>query len=176
MLQGLGESDARALLAAAIRAPLDERVRDRVLAEARGNPLALVELPRTAGLAGMAGGFAQPNSVPGVIEQSFRFRLGLLPPAARLLVTVAAADPIGDPGLLWGPSTQAISCVVYNQAPFPPATVQVDKQWVVNGVTYANGTQPPGLSAQLTLDGTPAGFGSVIPGFARARWWRSTRR
>ncbi|MFF3689664.1 AAA family ATPase [Streptomyces sp. NPDC002187] len=100
-LQGLGESDARALLAAAIRAPLDERVRDRILAEARGNPLALVELPRTAGLAGMAGGFAQPDSVPGVIEQSFRSRLELLPPAARLLVTVAAADPIGDPGLLW---------------------------------------------------------------------------
>ncbi|MGW6979691.1 helix-turn-helix transcriptional regulator [Streptomyces sp. NPDC054932] len=101
LLQGLGESDARALLAAAVRAPLDERVRDRILAEARGNPLALVELPRTAGLAGMAGGFAQPDSVPGVIEQSFRSRLDLLAPAARLLVTVAAADPIGDPGLLW---------------------------------------------------------------------------
>ncbi|MCK8678427.1 AAA family ATPase [Streptomyces lichenis] len=100
-LRGLGEADARALLAAAVRAPLDERVRDRVLAEARGNPLALVELPRTAGLAGMAGGYAQPESVPEVIEQSFRSRLALLPPAARLLVTVAAADPIGDPGLLW---------------------------------------------------------------------------
>ncbi|GAA1292502.1 helix-turn-helix transcriptional regulator [Streptomyces javensis] len=100
-LRGLGESDARALLTAAIRAPLDERVRDRILAEARGNPLALVELPRTAGLAGMAGGFAQPDSVPGVIEQSFRSRLEPLPPSARLLVTIAAADPIGDPGLLW---------------------------------------------------------------------------
>ncbi|MEU6220643.1 AAA family ATPase [Streptomyces sp. NPDC047022] len=100
-LQGLGESDARALLSSAIRAPLDQRVRDRILAEARGNPLALLELPRTAGLAGMAGGFAQPDSVPGVIEQSFRSRLEPLPPAARLLVTVAAADPTGDPGLLW---------------------------------------------------------------------------
>ncbi|MCF3130475.1 ATP-binding protein [Streptomyces olivochromogenes] len=100
-LQGLGASDARALLAVASRAPLDERVRDRILAESRGNPLALVELPRTAGLAGMAGGFAQPDSVPGVIEQSFRSRLELLAPEARLLVTVAAADPTGDPGLLW---------------------------------------------------------------------------
>ncbi|WP_435060263.1 ATP-binding protein [Streptomyces sp. bgisy060] len=100
-LPGLGEQEARALLATAVRAPLDEPVRDRILAEARGNPLALVELPRTAGLAGMAGGFAQPGSVPGVIEQSFRFRLELLPPEARLLVTLAAADPIGDPGLLW---------------------------------------------------------------------------
>ncbi|MFB7933321.1 AAA family ATPase [Streptomyces sp. NPDC056039] len=100
-LRGLGASDARALLAAAVRAPLDERVRDCILAEARGNPLALVELPATAGLAGMAGGFDQPDSVPGVIEQSFRSRLELLPEAARTLVTVAAADPIGDPGLLW---------------------------------------------------------------------------
>ncbi|MFH0518470.1 AAA family ATPase [Streptomyces sp. M41] len=101
LLAGLGESDARALLTAAVRAPLDERVRDRILAEARGNPLALVELPRTAGLAGMAGGFTQPDSVPDVIEQSFRSRLELLPPEARLLVTLAAAEPIGDPGLLW---------------------------------------------------------------------------
>ncbi|MFJ7158869.1 AAA family ATPase [Streptomyces sp. NPDC101118] len=101
-LQSLGEAEARALLRAAVRAPLDERVRDRILGEARGNPLALLELPRTAGPAGMAGGFAQPGSVPGVIEQSFRSRLELLPPAARLLVTLAAAEPIGDPGLLWG--------------------------------------------------------------------------
>ncbi|MEW9552381.1 AAA family ATPase [Nonomuraea sp. NPDC050783] len=100
-LKGLGELDARALLAAAIRAPLDERVRDRILAEARGNPLALLELPRSAGLAGMAGGFALPPSAPGVIEQSFRARLELLSPPARLLLTVAAADPVGDPGLLW---------------------------------------------------------------------------
>ncbi|MFE9258558.1 AAA family ATPase [Streptomyces sp. NPDC006879] len=100
-VQGLGESDARALLTSAVRAPLDERVRDRILAEARGNPLALLELPRTAGLAGMAGGYTQPDSVPAVIEQSFRSRLEPLSPPARLLVTVAAADPTGDPGLLW---------------------------------------------------------------------------
>ncbi|WP_245642081.1 AAA family ATPase [Nonomuraea candida] len=100
-LKGLGETDARALLTAAIRAPLDERVRDRILAEARGNPLALLELPRSAGLAGMAGGFALPSSAASVIEQSFRTRLELLSPQARLLLTVAAADPVGDPGLLW---------------------------------------------------------------------------
>ncbi|RCG17770.1 helix-turn-helix transcriptional regulator [Sphaerisporangium album] len=95
----LRESEARTLLAQAVRAPLDERVRDRILAESRGNPLALLELPRSAGLAGMAGGFDVP--APDVIEQSFRVRLALLPPRARLLVTVAAADPVGDPGLLW---------------------------------------------------------------------------
>ncbi|MFF3672016.1 ATP-binding protein [Microtetraspora malaysiensis] len=98
-LAGLRESEARVLLAGAVRAPLDERVRDRILSEARGNPLALLELPRSAGLAGMAGGFDVP--APGVIEQSFRVRLAQLPPQARLLLTVAAAEPVGDPGLLW---------------------------------------------------------------------------
>ncbi|MEU4830659.1 AAA family ATPase [Streptosporangium sp. NPDC023615] len=98
-LAGLRESEARALLADAVRAPLDERVRDRILAEARGNPLALLELPRSAGLAGMAGGFGVP--APGVIEQSFRARLARLPARARLLLTVAAADPVGDSELLW---------------------------------------------------------------------------
>ncbi|WP_214411302.1 ATP-binding protein [Sphaerisporangium fuscum] len=96
---GLAEPDARALLIGAIRAPLDERVRDRILAEARGNPLALLELPRTAGLTGMAGGFDLPP--PGAVEQSFRARLEMLPPQARLLLTIAAADPLGDPALLW---------------------------------------------------------------------------
>ncbi|MEV4166268.1 AAA family ATPase [Nonomuraea dietziae] len=95
-LAGLRESEARTLLARAVQAPLDERVGDRILAEARGNPLALLELPRSTG---MAGGFDLP--APGVIEQSFRVRLAQLPPQARLLLTVAAAEPIGDPGLLW---------------------------------------------------------------------------
>lgn len=96
-LRGLGEGEARTLLAQAVQAPLDERVRDRILSEARGNPLALLELPRTAGLAGLAGGF----DVPTVIEQSYQTRLQALPEQARVLLTVAAAEPMGDPGLLW---------------------------------------------------------------------------
>ncbi len=95
----LREPDARALLAREIRAPLDEQVRDRVLAEARGNPLALVELAGTAGLTGLAGGFDLP--APAAAERSFRARLEALPARVRLLLTVAAAEPVGDPGLLW---------------------------------------------------------------------------
>ncbi|RKT54640.1 AAA family ATPase [Saccharothrix australiensis] len=98
-VQPLGERAARALLARANRAPLDERVRDRVLAEARGNPLALVELTATAGLTGLAGGFDLP--APAAAERSFRARLAGLPPEVRLLLAVAAAEPVGDPGLLW---------------------------------------------------------------------------
>ncbi|WP_433654389.1 AAA family ATPase [Nocardia sp. CA-128927] len=98
-VERLSESEARALLVREVHSSLDVRVRDRILSEARGNPLALVELPRTAGLAGMAGGFDLP--APRAAERSFRARLEVLPPKTRLLLTVAAAEPTGDPGLLW---------------------------------------------------------------------------
>ncbi|WP_216214529.1 ATP-binding protein [Amycolatopsis aidingensis] len=93
---GLSEAHARALLAEEKTLTLDERVRDRVLAEARGNPLALIELPK-------AGGFALPTPSPVAsrIERSFQARTAELPQDARLLLTLASADPTGDPGLLW---------------------------------------------------------------------------
>ncbi|WP_069160456.1 AAA family ATPase [Nocardia altamirensis] len=98
-VQRLSEPEARTVLAREIHTSLDERVRDRILAEARGNPLALLELAKTAGLAGLAGGFDLP--APQLAERSFRTRLAALAPEERLLLTVAAAEPIGDPGLLW---------------------------------------------------------------------------
>ncbi|MDP9799437.1 DNA-binding CsgD family transcriptional regulator [Catenuloplanes nepalensis] len=95
-VDGLSDDSAGELLAARSPLPLDERVRDRLVAEANGNPLALLELPR-------AGGFAPPetSSVPTLIERGFQARLTGLPDEARLLLTVASADPTGDPGLLW---------------------------------------------------------------------------
>ncbi|WP_329065836.1 helix-turn-helix transcriptional regulator [Amycolatopsis sp. NBC_01480] len=97
----LSVQDAKALLAARNPFPLDDRVRDRLVAEADGNPLALLELPR-------AGGFALPDaSVPSRIEDGFRARLTGLSADARLLLTVAGADPTGDPGLLW-PAAEAL--------------------------------------------------------------------
>jgi hypothetical protein len=70
---GLGDSDARALLASALAGPLDERVRDLIVAETRGNPLALLELPRGLTPAELAGGFGLPGAAPlaGAIEDSF---------------------------------------------------------------------------------------------------------
>jgi DNA-binding CsgD family transcriptional regulator len=95
---GLGDNAARELLGSVIRGPLDERVRDRIVAETRGNPLALLELPRGApGVPGVAGA---PGS-PGRIEESFRRRLEVLPAATRRLLLVAAAEPTGEPGLVW---------------------------------------------------------------------------
>src|SRR6202035_3991455 len=101
---GLDDRDARALLETVVVGPLDERVRDRIVAETRGNPLALLELPRLRRtLAECAGGFGLSDGVAlsGRIEQSFAERLAPLPAATRLLLLVAAAEPVGDPVLVW---------------------------------------------------------------------------
>jgi DNA-binding CsgD family transcriptional regulator/tetratricopeptide (TPR) repeat protein len=100
---GLDDADARALLASVLRGPLDERVRDRIIAETRGNPLALLELPRGLSPVELAGGFGLPDAPPlsGRIEESFQRRLAPLPVATRRLLLVAAAEPVGDATLVW---------------------------------------------------------------------------
>src|SRR3954454_13017179 len=100
---GLREDEARALLGSVITGPVDERVRDRIVAETRGNPLALLELPRGFGPAEMAGGFGLPDALPlsEQIEESFRRRLEVLAPETQRLLLVAAAEPVGSPALMW---------------------------------------------------------------------------
>jgi DNA-binding CsgD family transcriptional regulator len=100
---GLDDADARALLEAVVAGPLDERVRDRIVAETHGNPLALLELPRGRTPAELAGGFGLDGgpALTGRIEERFQQRLAALPPATRLLLLVAAAEPVGDSLLLW---------------------------------------------------------------------------
>ncbi|NEM06184.1 helix-turn-helix transcriptional regulator [Geodermatophilus normandii] len=102
-LEGLGDDDARALLAGVVPGPLDERVRDRIVAETRGNPLALLELPRGRSTAELGGGFAVPGAggLPRRLEESYVRRLDALPEDTRRLVLLAAADPVGDATLLW---------------------------------------------------------------------------
>jgi DNA-binding CsgD family transcriptional regulator len=100
---GLDDGDAQELLASVVTGPLDERVRDRLVAETHGNPLALLELPGRLTPAELAGGFwlSDGPALSGRIEQSFSERLAPLPPSTRLLLLVAAAEPLGDPVLLW---------------------------------------------------------------------------
>jgi DNA-binding CsgD family transcriptional regulator/tetratricopeptide (TPR) repeat protein len=100
---GLDDDDARTLLETVVAGPLDERVRDRIVAETRGNPLALLELPRGFTPTELAGGFGLSDApaLSGRIEQSFTERLAALPPATRLVLAVAAAEPVGDPVLVW---------------------------------------------------------------------------
>ncbi|MDA0160375.1 AAA family ATPase [Solirubrobacter ginsenosidimutans] len=102
MVEGLGAADARLLLDATIPGPLDEAVRDRILAEAAGNPLALLELPRGLTLASVAGGFGLPGTMTlaSRMEQGFARRLKPLPAETRRLLLLAAADPVGDVMLL----------------------------------------------------------------------------
>jgi DNA-binding CsgD family transcriptional regulator len=101
-VQGLRNADARALLSSELRFMLDERVRNRFIAETRGNPLALLELPRGLTATQLAGDFALPSdqALAGRIEESFVRRLESLSDDARRLVLLAAAEPIGDPLLL----------------------------------------------------------------------------
>ena len=102
-IEGLQEADARALLDAALTGPLDTRVRDQILAETHGNPLALLELPRGLTTQQLAGGFGLPGAMrlSDGIEESFRLRVDVLPEPTRRLLLIAAAEPLGDPVLVW---------------------------------------------------------------------------
>jgi DNA-binding CsgD family transcriptional regulator len=100
---GLTEADARTLLDAVLTGPVDARVREQIVADTQGNPLALRELPRGLSVAELAGGFGLPGVQPltGRIEDSFRRQIDALPAQTRRLLLVAAADPTGDPVLVW---------------------------------------------------------------------------
>jgi DNA-binding CsgD family transcriptional regulator len=100
---GLADADARALLASVLPGRLDQRVRDRIIAEAGGNPLALLELPSAVTAADLAGGFgvAGPRPLAGRLEHGFLERIALFPAGAQRLMLLAAAEPTGDPALLW---------------------------------------------------------------------------
>ena len=102
-LSGLAEPDARVLLARVIPGRIDEPVRDRIVAETRGNPLALLELPSGMSAAELAGGFALPDTVglPGRIEEHYLRRVAAMPASTQRLMLLAAADPVGDVTVLW---------------------------------------------------------------------------
>lgn len=116
VVDGVRIGDARALLSSAVRFKLDERIRDRIIAETRGNPLALLELPRGLSARQLAGGFGlvEAQGLAGRIEESFVRRVETLSDDARRLLLVAAAEPVGDPLLLLAASERlgiAVSAV-----------------------------------------------------------------
>jgi DNA-binding CsgD family transcriptional regulator len=108
VVDGLGDAAATTLLRSVLPNRVDERVLERFVAEAHGNPLALLELPRGLTPAQVAGGFALPVSVPvaGRIEASYRRRLTRMPAQSRRLLLIAAAEPTGDPMLVWRAAEQ----------------------------------------------------------------------
>jgi DNA-binding CsgD family transcriptional regulator len=103
LVTGLAEPDARVLLDSVLTGSLDARVRDQIVAETRGNPLALLELPRGRTADELAGGFAIPRgtAVASTVEADFRRRSAALPGQTQRLLLLAAADPTGDPALVW---------------------------------------------------------------------------
>ena len=103
VVRGLADGDARSLLASAMPGRLDERVRDQIVAETRGNPLALLELPRGLTPAELAGGFGLPEARPlaSRVEETFVQRVRGLPRETQRLLLLAAAEPVGDVSLLW---------------------------------------------------------------------------
>lgn len=101
-LPGLGDADAWALLRSTSSAGLDDEVLERILAEAGGNPLALLEFGWPAGPLGLPDGEARPRAnVVGALERQFTRRVRLLPDTARSLVVLAAAEPVGDLGVVY---------------------------------------------------------------------------
>jgi DNA-binding CsgD family transcriptional regulator/tetratricopeptide (TPR) repeat protein len=102
-IDGLPDKDARVLLASAHPGAVDDRVLERIVAESQGNPLALLELPRGFTAAELAGGFGllSATAVPRRIEESFRRQIAAISPTTRQVLLVAAAEPVGDPVLVW---------------------------------------------------------------------------
>jgi hypothetical protein len=129
-LEGLTDEDARVLLAAAVPGHLDQRVRDRIVAETGGNPLGLLELAAAMSEAELAGGFADPPraSLPGHVQGRLRDhylgRVRMLPGSAQQLMLLAAADPTGDATLLWR-AAQALGLG-------PDAAVAADAEQLLN--------------------------------------------
>jgi DNA-binding CsgD family transcriptional regulator len=104
-VKGLSPEDSRALLASRLPAPIDEGVRERFIDEAHGNPLALLELPRAFSAAELAGGLgiedSQSKPIVSLLDEGFERRAEALSTDTRLLMLIAAAEPTGDPALLW---------------------------------------------------------------------------
>ncbi|MGW4097027.1 helix-turn-helix transcriptional regulator [Mycobacterium sp. NPDC004974] len=101
IVTGLSDADARALLESVMLGGIDPLVRDRIVAETRGVPLAILDVPQTVSATELAGGFwiSGKRSSTAAIEEGFVQRIQALPESTRWLLLVAAAEPVGDPAL-----------------------------------------------------------------------------
>jgi DNA-binding CsgD family transcriptional regulator len=155
---GLADEDARALLTAAVPGHLDERVRDRIVAETRGNPLGLLELTRGLSEAELAGGFAGPPtaSLPSRLQDRYLQRVRALPEPTQRLMLLAAADPTGDATLLWraaqklGLGPDAAAATDAEQLLNIDSRVRF-RHPLVRSAAYVAGSQEDRRAAHLTL-------------------------
>jgi DNA-binding CsgD family transcriptional regulator len=155
---GLADQDARGLLRSVVPFRLDEQVRDRIVAETHGNPLALQELPRGLSPAQLAGGFglADAQAVPARIEESYRDRLEALPADTRSLLLVAAAEPVGDPVLVRRAAGRLGIAAPAAAAAEADGLVEIGtrvrfRHPLVRSATYRSATLPDRRAAHLAL-------------------------
>jgi DNA-binding CsgD family transcriptional regulator len=157
-VSGLQVADAQALLKTELTGLLDSRVRDLIVAETRGNPLALLELSRWAKLDQVAGGFGLIDAVQlsEKVEENFRRRIEVLPEQTRRLLLVAAADPVGDPALVWR-AAERLGIAAEAAAPANEAGVVQFGTWVrfrhplMRSVVYRSATLQERQSAHQAL-------------------------
>jgi hypothetical protein len=147
VLGPLDDTDARAVVAAAIPGRLDEPVRDRIVAEARGNPLALLELPRSWTPGAFSGGFGLPSGGPTAsrVGETFRQRLATLPGPSRQLLLLVAAAPGAEPAMIWaaagrlGVTPDAMEPAI-EAGLFDPGPLLRFRSPLVRGVVYGEAT------------------------------------
>jgi hypothetical protein len=167
-----------------VRTPLDDRVRDRIIAEARGNPLALLELPLSASPAELAGGFEMTDAVdvPRRIEDSFRLRSSSLPNETQLLLLVAAADPTGDVTLLWSAAAHLGIDPDWASPAEAAGLLELDtgvrfRHPLVRSAVYQAAAPPDRRRAHAALAAVtdPSSPPIGVPGIRRSRCWVATR-
>ena len=99
-LEGLGESDAHALLHEVAPPGLAPEVADALVEQTRGNPLALVELPATLAPGQLSGAepLDEPLRVGPDVERAFARRAAMLGEDVRRALLVAAACETNELG------------------------------------------------------------------------------
>ena len=185
-VRGLRSGDAAVLLEQAVPWPLDPRVRDRVLAESHGNPLALTELPRgltATELAFGGSGASSPTPLVNRLEQGFVRQLDLLPPQSRHLLLAAASEPVGDATVVWRAAEQLGIGTDAATAAEAAGLIELDhrvlfRHPLVRSATYRSATRRNGGGSTVPSPTslTPASIPIAVPGTARMLWWARTRR
>jgi hypothetical protein len=179
-LQGLDDSDARALLESVIPGPIDERVRDRIVAETRGNPLALLELPRGRSVAERAGGLVVPAplGLSGSIDDGFQRRLDALPANTRRLLQLAAADQLGIQPEVVTPAVEADLPEIRTQVRFRHPLVRTAASRSASPGRDPADRPRPGGPRPVGLDRSPSGtlflVGGVLTGIGASAIFRGS--
>jgi len=152
VLAGLNGEESQSLLMSVLPGPLDEYVKDNLLAEAKGNPLALLELHRALTPAELAGGYGLATATnPHALESSFCRRLSALPRQTLLLLLLAAADPAGRPdGFGRLPSASAS-----RSTPPTPPKQKVSSRSKTGFGSAIRSFVPPSTGAPLSRIGEP---------------------